>query len=175
MRNNSAISGAFSFLASGTQAFAPTLSGGLPNYAMQRSSRVMKLIRLAAGVFVSIGVLLVLDLIPWKMDAAQLSPVQLLFALGVTAAVCMGVAAFGGAIVARVNFIVPAVLLACGWWHLAITFVEAVKYGFSHFGSGMTRVAVLAGLALTIGGAIIGAMLGRRFCQQNEDKDSTAA
>lgn len=135
----------------------------------------MKTFRLIAGVVVSIGVLLVLDLIPWKSDASQFSSAQLFLVLGATAAISVGVSSFAGAIVARVNFIGPAVLLALGAWYLAGTFVEAVSPSIGLAESTLILVANLSGLALTVGGAIIGASVGRRFCKQNEDNDSITA
>ncbi|MBT8097653.1 MAG: hypothetical protein KJO19_11505 [Woeseia sp.] len=135
----------------------------------------VKVVRFVLGVAVSIGVLLVLDLVPWKSDAGQLSPVQLYFVLGAMGAISVGVATFAGAIIARVNFVAPAILLACAAWYLAGSYVQTMASSNGSTESTWILLANLSGLALTFGGAIIGALVGRRLSKENEGNDSIAA
>ena len=134
----------------------------------------MKLLRLAAGIAVSIGILWILDQIPWRLDAAQLNSVQMIVALGASAALSLGVATFCGAIVARVNFLVPSALLACCLWLLALRYVVVVMPELSPLRSGSQMAATAAGFALAIGGAIVGAIIGKRFCAEKKGTASTA-
>ena len=81
-------------------------------------------LRLVAGLIVSVAIILATDLIPipWKFDVARLSFVQLYLILGVSALLVVGIATFAGAMVARINFIVPALILAVAVWYMAISF-----------------------------------------------------
>lgn len=135
----------------------------------------MKIVRLLAGIAVSIAVLLVLDLLPWKISTAQYSSAQLYFGLAATAAISMFAAAIAGAIVARSNFVGPAVILAIGVWYLAASFLEAVSRAYDLDNLVPYLVANVGGLTLTIGGAVIGALIGRRIYTPNEDNASNAA
>lgn len=133
-----------------------------------------KILRLLAGFVVSLAVLLVFDLVPWKSDAARFSPGELYFVLSMTAAFCLFVATLAGAIVARSSFVGPAVLLAVGVWYLAVSFLEAVSRALDPGDLVPYLVANVGGVTLTIGGAVIGALVGRRFYTPNEDNASNA-
>lgn len=134
-----------------------------------------RIIRTAIATVASIGVILLLDLIPWKIDTSSFSEVQLYSSLAVSSALGMFIAAFVGALIARATFIVPAVALAIVVGVLANSFVEAVHVipGQGDFTRNIG--ASISVFAFAIGGAIIGAMLGRRLSKSNASDAQNAA
>ena len=139
------------------------------------SKNSTRILRLIIGFAVSIVVLLVLDLISWKTNVSQYSSAQLHFVMAATAAISVLIAALAGAIVARSNFVGPAVFLALGVWYLAVSFLQALDVAYSPSDIVPYLLANVGGLSLTIGGAVIGALLARRFYTPNEDNASNAA
>lgn len=138
---------------------------------------ITKFLRLVAGLIVSVTIILATDLfpIPWKFDVARLSFVQLYLILGVSALLVVGIATFAGAMVARINFIVPALILAVAVWFMAISFIGSESPASGGPESVSTSIANLIGFALTIGGAIGGAVLGRRLYMRKQNNDSIPA
>jgi len=122
---------------------------------------VTRPIRLLAGVAVSISVILVLDQLEWKIDITRFSTVQAYLLLAGTAAIGMFAASLAGAYVARSKFVGPASVLAIGMWLLAASFLSAVSMAYEPSNLVPYVVANLGGLTLTVGGAILGAILGK--------------
>ena len=132
-----------------------------------------RVVRLIAGVLVSIGIVLAGDYLPWSLDVTGFGPYQLFLALAGTGAVIMFVASAAGAIVARSTFVGPAVLLAIGVWYLAVSFLTVWSDG-SDSSDAPSLLASIGGLTLTIGGAVLGAQIGQRFSNRNEGSASNA-
>jgi hypothetical protein len=132
-------------------------------------------IRTVIASVASIGVILLLDMIPWKIDTTNLSEGQLYLGLAVTSALAMFIAAFVGALIARANFIVPAVALAIVVGVLANSFVDAVHFipGQGDFARNIG--ASLSVFAFAVGGAIIGAMIGGRLFKSNASNAQNVA
>jgi hypothetical protein len=141
-------------------------------------STVNKLQRIALGLIVAVFVLLVVDAIP--MPFASKSVEYRLFGSfyvwpAVYGLLTTFVAAFAGAIVARVNFIGPAVLLAVVAWVLTVYFLGSIATAAGQdllFEAAATNII---GLLLSIVGAVFGALTGRRFFKTGVQNATTAA
>jgi hypothetical protein len=97
------------------------------------------------------------------------------FWLAVEGRFVMFVAAFGGAYVARVRFVVPAVVLAAVIWAFVVYFANSIAAT-----AGQGDILAVAGsniLALIFGGvsAASGAYLGRYSSTKNESSAASAA
>jgi len=134
-----------------------------------------KSIRFALGSIASLATFFALDLLPWKIDTTDYGANSLYLLLAATVAVSVFISAFVGAIVARVNFIGPAFLLGILAWALAVSFLKAVSAAYSPEDLVLFLVANAGGLSVAIGGAVGGALLGRRIAKPIEDKASIAA
>ena len=134
-----------------------------------------RIIRTAIATVASIGVILLLDLIPWGIGTTNFSEGQLYLGLAVTSAVGMFFSAFAGALIARAKFIVPAVALAIFVGVLANSFIDAVHFIPGQGGFTRNIGASFSVFAFAIGGAIIGAMLGERLSKANASKAENAA
>ncbi|MDH3338411.1 MAG: hypothetical protein OEM76_11385 [Gammaproteobacteria bacterium] len=134
-----------------------------------------RIIRTAIATVASIGMILLLDTIPWKIDTTNFSEGQLYLGLAVTSALGMFIAAFVGALIARASFIVPAVALAIVVGVLANSFVDAVDFipGQGDFAQNIG--ASFSIFAFAVGGAIIGAMLGGRLSKSNASNAQNVA
>ena len=133
-----------------------------------------KALRFTAGLAVSIGVLLALDLLPWRIDVAGLTKARLYAELGITAGIVLFVAAFAGAVVARVSFIVPSLILAAGAWLMAADFLSAVSRAYGPDNVVLFVAANSGGLSLAVCGSLLGAMLGKRYSTDSEARKGGA-
>lgn len=122
-----------------------------------------KVLRLIAGIAVSVGILLSLDYLPWSLDVTDFGPVGLLFSLAGMGAVSMFVASAAGAFIARSSFIGPAVLLALCVWYLLISFLRAWSDKSGLGGLVSFWLPGVGSLLIMIGSATLGAWIGRRF------------
>jgi hypothetical protein len=134
-----------------------------------------KTLRMMLGVAASLAVFFLLDLLPWSIDITDFGINQQYFLLAVTAAIVVFLAAFAGAFVARMNFIVPAILLGILGWTLAISFLEVLSSGYGPDDFISHAVANVGGFAITIGGSIGGALIGGRFSKQDASTFSSSA
>lgn len=79
-----------------------------------------------------------------------------------------------GAIVARRNFIGPAVFLAVTVWAIVIYILYDIAHDVSDISFAQVAVEQLAGLILLIVAAILGALLGRWFYKHEIEQRSAA-
>jgi hypothetical protein len=138
------------------------------------NNRARYLIRVAFGSLASLAVFFALDLLPWKIDITDYSTNALYVFLSITAAMSVFIAAFAGAIVARVNFLGPAFALSVLGWTLVVSFLKAVSAAYNSNDFVPYLVANATGLTIVIGGGVSGALLGQRFAKPVEDVASNA-
>lgn len=132
-------------------------------------------LRVIIGLAASSAVLVLVYEVPWNIDGALQGELSLFIELAVTGAAVLFVAMFVGSYIARINFIVPAVLLAIATWILTESFfdpwVRFVPCGNTRHYGGVNFIILI----LATSGAISGALLGRWLSNSNERSAANAA
>jgi len=134
--------------------------------------------RITIGVIVSIAILLLLAEMPVPIADAYFT--YRLFDYfyawpGAGGFLAMFLAAFGGAYVAKVQFIVPAVILAVGEWILIVYIANSI--GAAAGQANLIEVAFSNVLGLLFGviGGAFGAHLGARLVEFHGRKENVGA
>ena len=122
--------------------------------------------RIGIGLMTSVVILLLLDLLP-SLVPDQYASYRLFDHFyvwqGFGWMVGMFVAAFGGAYVSKVRFVVPAVLLAFAVWLFSIFFVNSIAAAAEKGDFLFVASTNLLGLVFGIVGAVLGAISGVRL------------
>lgn len=121
--------------------------------------------RIGIGLLTSVVILLLLDLLP-NLVPDQYVAYRLFDHFyvwpGVGGMIAMFVAAFGGAYVSKVRFVVPAVFLAVGVWLFIIYFLNSIAAAAGQGDFLFAASINLLGLVFGIVGAVVGAIFGAR-------------
>jgi hypothetical protein len=121
--------------------------------------------RIGIGLLASVVILLLLDLLP-NLVPDQYVAYRLFDHFyvwpGVGGMIAMFVAAFGGAYVSKVRFVVPAAFLAVGVWIFIIYFLNSIAAAAGQGDFLFAASINLLGLILGIVGAVLGAIFGAR-------------
>ena len=121
--------------------------------------------RMAIGLLISVAILLLLDmlpnLVPDRYAAFQLFDHFYVWP-GVGGLVGMFIAAFGGAYVSKVPFVIPAAVLAIAGWSFVVYFLNSFAAAAEQ-GDILSSASVnLLGLVFGVLGAVLGAIFGAR-------------
>ena len=121
--------------------------------------------RMAIGLLTSVAILLLLDMLP-ELVPDRYATFQLFDHFyvwpGVGGLVGMFIAAFGGAYVSKVPFVIPAAVLAIAGWSLVVYFLNSIAAAAGQ-GDILSAASVnLLGLVLGVLGAVLGAFFGAR-------------
>jgi len=121
--------------------------------------------RIGIGLLTSVVILLVLDLLP-NLVPDQYVAYRIFDHFyvwpGVGGMIAMFVAAFGGAYVSKVRFVVPAASLAVGAWLFTIYFLNSIAAAAGQGDFLFAASINFLGLVFGIAGAVIGAITGVR-------------
>ena len=134
--------------------------------------------RTAIGIFTSIAILALLDLLPIPIPQSLVT--YRLFDHfyvwgGIYGAVTMFVAAFGGAFVSRARFVTPAVILAVGVWIFIVYVLNSLGAAAGQDDVLTVASTNLLGLILGVCGAAFGAYTGTRMVKRNSPGRNVAA
>lgn len=121
--------------------------------------------RIAIGLLTSVAILLLLDmlpnLVPDRYAAFQLFDHFYVWP-GVGGLVGMFIAAFGGAYVSKVPFVIPAAVLAIAGWSFVVYFLNSFAAAAGQGDILSTASVNLLGLVFGVLGAVLGAIFGAR-------------
>ena len=121
--------------------------------------------RMAIGLLISVAILLLLDmlpnLVPDRYAAFQLFDHFYVWP-GVGGLVGMFIAAFGGAYVSKVPFVIPAAVLAIAGWSFVVYFLNSIAAAAGQGDILSTASVNLLGLVCGVLGAVLGAIFGAR-------------
>ena len=121
--------------------------------------------RMAVGLLTSVAILLLLDmlpnLVPDRYAAFQLFDHFYVWP-GVGGLVGMFIAAFGGAYVSKVPFVIPAAVLAIAGWSFVVYFLNSFAAAAGQGDILSTASVNLLGLVFGVLGAVLGAIFGAR-------------
>ena len=122
--------------------------------------------RIGIGLLTSVVILLLLDLLP-NLVPDQYVTYRLFGHFyvwpGVGGMIAMFLAAFGGAYVSKVRFVIPAALLAVVGWLFIIYFLNSIAAAAGQGDFLFAASINLLGLVFGIVGAVLGAISGLRL------------
>ena len=122
--------------------------------------------RISIGLLTSVAILLLLDLLPSLVPDRYVS-YQIFDHFyvwpGIGGLVGMFIAAFGGAYVSTVRFVVPATALAITGWSFMIYILNSIAAAAGQGDILFVASVNSLGLVLGIVGAVLGAILGARI------------
>jgi hypothetical protein len=136
------------------------------DFATESEANMTNLKRMTIGLLTAVAILLLLDLLP-SLVPDRYAALQLFDHFyvwpGVGGLVGMFIAAFGGAYVSKVPFVIPAAALAVAGWSFVVYLLNSIAAAAGH-GDILSVASVnLLGLVFGIVGAVLGANLGARM------------
>lgn len=136
-----------------------------------------RLKRTVMGILAAIAVVIAIEAFPYGLSA-ELAMKRLGGYFYVWPAIYglpkVFVAMFVGAYVARASFVGPAIVLSALGWAFAIHFLNQIAHAAGQHS--LTDVAAMnfVGLLIGVGGALLGAIAGRRFYLSRNEKEANA-